>query len=242
MQSGGIREKWRRSNGDWSRSGRNLHQKKKEDCECYDEQYSFVITQGEIPKRWLGKFSGKNAFIHPCRNESAYYEFREKSREHPTSQDFSPRQTPSLRSLTTHRCLTFINSDREDLWRLIDQWIDSEHDTYWQSESSDVLSYIIPFVFIGYATLRKWDDLTKRDIFVDGYDILRISTSFGNYNDSIAIKKYSRDCWWLKVYRIIWFDYNFTCTCTYFLNKTRTFPLIVTNLNPSIYQCTIKQN
>ena len=59
--------------------------RKKEDCECYDEQHSFVITQREIPKRWLGKFSGKNAFIRPCRNESAYYEFREKSREHPTS-------------------------------------------------------------------------------------------------------------------------------------------------------------
>ena len=24
---------------------------KKEDCECYDEQHSFVITQREIPKR-----------------------------------------------------------------------------------------------------------------------------------------------------------------------------------------------
>ena len=33
----------------------------------------------------VGKFSGKNAFIRLCRNESAYYEFREKSREHPTS-------------------------------------------------------------------------------------------------------------------------------------------------------------
>ena len=65
--------------------GRNLHQKKKEDCECYDEHHSFVITQREINKRWLGKFSGKNVFIHPCRNKSSYYEFREKSREHPTS-------------------------------------------------------------------------------------------------------------------------------------------------------------
>ena len=62
-----------------------IYIKRKEDCECYYEQYSFVITQREIPKRWLGKFSGKNAFIHPCRNESAYYEFREKSRKHPTS-------------------------------------------------------------------------------------------------------------------------------------------------------------
>ena len=51
---------------------------KRKNCEYYDEQHSFVITQREIPKRWLGKFSGKNAFIHPCRNESAYYEFREK--------------------------------------------------------------------------------------------------------------------------------------------------------------------
>ena len=63
--------------------GRNLHQKKKEDCECYDEHHSFVITQREINKRWLGKFSGNNVFIHPCRNESAHYELREKSREHP---------------------------------------------------------------------------------------------------------------------------------------------------------------
>ncbi|XP_074639711.1 uncharacterized protein LOC141897929 [Acropora palmata] len=58
---------------------------KRKNCECYDEQHSFVITQREIPKRWLGKFSGKNVFIHRCRNESAYYEFREESREHPTS-------------------------------------------------------------------------------------------------------------------------------------------------------------
>ena len=42
-------------------------------------------TPSSSPSVKYPKFSGKNAFIHPCRNESAYYEFREKSREHPTS-------------------------------------------------------------------------------------------------------------------------------------------------------------
>ena len=37
--------------------------RKKEDYECY-ELHSFVITQREIPKRWLGKISRKDAFIH----------------------------------------------------------------------------------------------------------------------------------------------------------------------------------
>ena len=62
LRSGGIREKWTRSNGDRSWSGQNLHQKEKENYECY-ELHSFVIIQHEIPKRWLGKISTKDAFI-----------------------------------------------------------------------------------------------------------------------------------------------------------------------------------
>ena len=62
-----------------------IYTKRKKRIVNVDEQYSFVITQREIPKRWLAKFFGKNVFIHPCRNESAHYKFREKSREHPTS-------------------------------------------------------------------------------------------------------------------------------------------------------------
>ena len=37
--------------------------RKKEDYECY-ELHSFVIAHREIPKRWLGKISRKDAYIH----------------------------------------------------------------------------------------------------------------------------------------------------------------------------------
>ena len=37
--------------------------RKKEDYQNY-ELHSFIITQREIPKRWLGKISRKDAFIH----------------------------------------------------------------------------------------------------------------------------------------------------------------------------------
>ena len=40
--------------------------RKKEDYEYY-ELHSFVITQREIPKRWLGKISRKDAFIYSHR-------------------------------------------------------------------------------------------------------------------------------------------------------------------------------
>ena len=40
-----------------------IYKRKIEDYECYELQ-SFVITQREIPKRWLGKISIKDAFIH----------------------------------------------------------------------------------------------------------------------------------------------------------------------------------
>ena len=66
LRSGGIREKWTRSNGDRSWSGQNLHQKEKENYECY-ELHSFVITQRDIPKRWLEKISRKDAFIYSHR-------------------------------------------------------------------------------------------------------------------------------------------------------------------------------
>ena len=66
LRSGGIREKWTRSNGDRSWCGQNLHQKEKENYKCY-ELHSFVITQREIPKWWLGKISRKDAFIYSHR-------------------------------------------------------------------------------------------------------------------------------------------------------------------------------